>query len=327
MTPYDISRRYWDWAYDHPTKATPAMAALMFFIIEHWNRLGQKAEFGLPSMMAMEALGIRNWRTYKAAFTALEGVFFTVVERSVNQYSANIITLNTKSAYVKNTKAYTNAVLKHTQKQSNSTDNGTDNGNHKSTYKGIAGIDKPNNLRPNNLRKEEEDSLFDFLETDHQAIALKKNEEAPGPGELSEPGSSWQDLSEPEAGTLADTLYRTGRSITDLPPEAHIRHYIEQDRGLQWSESYRRAAKGITGRIRYYLSKKGPLAPTHHSQIPDEQVVTFFRQIVSSDVWLLRNHFSLETINNKFDRITAEMESRSPRAPAADRYANTETAI
>jgi uncharacterized short protein YbdD (DUF466 family) len=63
--------------------------------------------------MVMEAVGIKNWRTYSAILKELvEFGFIEMVEISKNQYSSNII------AIVKNTKATTKALDKALQKHS-----------------------------------------------------------------------------------------------------------------------------------------------------------------------------------------------------------------
>ena len=131
MNSYELSRNWFDWAFDNASKIRPIHTALFFFIIEHNNRLGWKSEFGLPRQMAMDAIGVKNNRTFTSAFTDLEDWgFIKVLERSKNQYSANIITLN---GCVKNTpattKALDKALQKHSQKHST----------------GIAPIDKPIN--------------------------------------------------------------------------------------------------------------------------------------------------------------------------------------
>lgn len=71
--------------------------------------------------MAKEAIGIRNFRTYKKALTDLVDFgFIKMIEISKNQYSSNIIAIvqNTKA----HTKALTKASTKHIQKQSKSID-------------------------------------------------------------------------------------------------------------------------------------------------------------------------------------------------------------
>ncbi|MFN9371950.1 MAG: hypothetical protein ACK6D3_08715 [Planctomycetaceae bacterium] len=133
---YELSRNWFDWCFENPDKINSNHTALYFFIIEHCNRLGWKERFGLPTTMSMDALGIKNYRTYSKAFDDLvEWGFIKLIEKSKNQWSATVIALvkNTKA----NTKALSKATLKHSQKQSES----------------IASIDKPINLltnKPNN---------------------------------------------------------------------------------------------------------------------------------------------------------------------------------
>lgn len=137
MTGYELSRNWFDWCFENTGKVKPTHTALYFFAIEHCNRLGWKARFGLPTQMAMDAIGIKNWRTYSRAFEDLvDWGFFKVYERSKNQYSATVIGIvkNTKA----NTKAYTKAAQKHIQKQV------------QKQSSSIAVIDKPINLKPNN---------------------------------------------------------------------------------------------------------------------------------------------------------------------------------
>ncbi len=119
-TGYELSKQWFDFAFEHPEKIRPVHTAIYFFAIEHYNRLGWKEKFGFPSQMVMEAIGVKNWRTYISAFNDLvEWGFFELIEKSKNQYSSNII------AIVKNTeaptKALSKALQKHSQKQSRST--------------------------------------------------------------------------------------------------------------------------------------------------------------------------------------------------------------
>ena len=120
MNGYALSRNFFDWSYENPDKIRPTHIALYFFAIEHCNRLGWKEKFGMPTQMAMDAIGVKNWRTYSGAFEELvKWGFFIIHQRSKNQYSATVIAIanNTKA----NTKALTKARQKHIQKQSSST--------------------------------------------------------------------------------------------------------------------------------------------------------------------------------------------------------------
>ena len=142
ITGYELSRNWFDWCYENPELITPTHTAMYFFIIEHWNRMGQKDKFGLPSEMTKDALGIKNYKTFAKVFNDLiDWGFIKLVQKSKNQYSSNIIALvkNTKA----NTKALTKASLKHVPKQ----------------VQRIVGIFKPNNLitlEPNNTLLGEE---------------------------------------------------------------------------------------------------------------------------------------------------------------------------
>ena len=126
---YELSRDWFDWSFENPELITPTHTAVYFFTLEHWNRLGQKEKFGLPTAMCMDAIGVKNWRTFSNAFTDLVNWgFLKLITKSKNQYSATVVAVvkNTKA----NTKALTKATQKHVQKQSNC----------------IVVIDKPNNL-------------------------------------------------------------------------------------------------------------------------------------------------------------------------------------
>lgn len=122
ITGYELSRNWFDWCFENTEKVNPNHSAIYFFAIEHCNRLGWKEKFGMPTQMTMDAVGIKNWRTYSKAFNDLvDWGFFKVIEKSKNQYSATVI------AIVKNTKAHTKALSKatqkHIQKQSSSKGN------------------------------------------------------------------------------------------------------------------------------------------------------------------------------------------------------------
>ena len=120
MNGYDLSRNFCNWAFENPDKVKPIHYAIFYFAIEHCNRLGWKDKFGLPSQMVMEAIGVKNWRTYAAGLNELvEFGFIEMVEISKNQYSSNIIAIVnfTKAP----TKALDKALSKHSTKHSQST--------------------------------------------------------------------------------------------------------------------------------------------------------------------------------------------------------------
>lgn len=107
ITGYELSRQWFNFCFDNPERIKPIHSAIYFFAIEHCNRLGWKNKFGFPSQMVMEAIGVKNWRTYsKALNEVVDFGFIDMIETSKNQYSSNII------AIVKNTKAPTKALDK-----------------------------------------------------------------------------------------------------------------------------------------------------------------------------------------------------------------------
>jgi uncharacterized phage protein (TIGR02220 family) len=120
MNGYELSRKWFDFAFENPEKIKPSHTALYFFIIEHSNRLGWKKKFGLPTTMAKDAIGIRSYNTYINTLNDLVDFgFIELIEKSKNQYSSNIVALSNfnKAQY----KALDKALIKHSTKQLEST--------------------------------------------------------------------------------------------------------------------------------------------------------------------------------------------------------------
>lgn len=141
---YELSRNWFDFCFENPDIIKPVHSAIFFFAVEHCNRLGWKHKFGFPSQMAMEALGIKNWRTYSKALNDLvEFGFIEMIEVSRNQYSSNII------AIVKNTKAHTKALDKALQKHS------TKQGTKHSTKQGQSTVSIDKQYNKEQLNKEQ----------------------------------------------------------------------------------------------------------------------------------------------------------------------------
>lgn len=120
MNSYELSRNWFDYAFENPEMINPNHAAIYFFAIEHCNRLGWRDKFGFPTQMAMEAVGIKKHQTFIRYFNDLVSWgFFKLVQKSKNQYSSNIISL--QNALPKNGKALGKAIINHAAKQSAST--------------------------------------------------------------------------------------------------------------------------------------------------------------------------------------------------------------
>ncbi len=139
---YTLSRTWFTYCLENPETIKPNHTALYFWIIETFNRFEWKQKVGLPTDYAMEVLGIKSYNTYIDTLTKLVDLgFIIMVEKSKNQYSANIIALSNFN------KARVKATLKHIPKQSEST--------VQSTSESICSITKPINLKtlkPINLK-------------------------------------------------------------------------------------------------------------------------------------------------------------------------------
>ena len=120
MNGYELSRNWFDWCFENPEKIKPNHTALYFFAVEHCNRLGWKKKYGMPTTMAMEAIGIKSYNTYINTLNDLvEWGFIEMIQRSKNQYSANIVALSNFDKALD--KALDEALIKHASKQSEST--------------------------------------------------------------------------------------------------------------------------------------------------------------------------------------------------------------
>ncbi|CAB4147789.1 Phage conserved hypothetical protein, C-terminal [uncultured Caudovirales phage] len=119
MNGYELSRNWFDWAFENPEKINPNHSALYFFAIEHCNRLGWREKFGFPTEMAKDAIGIKSYNTYiKTLNDLVEWDFIKMIQRSKNQYSANIIALSNFDKALD--KALDKAIVKHVTKQDES---------------------------------------------------------------------------------------------------------------------------------------------------------------------------------------------------------------
>ena len=120
MNGYELSRIWFDWCFENPEKISPNHSALYFFAIEHCNRLGWRKKFGFPTEMVKDAIGIKSYNTYiKTLNDLVDWGFIEMIERSKNQYSANIVALvNFDKAL---DKALDKAIKKHASKQDETT--------------------------------------------------------------------------------------------------------------------------------------------------------------------------------------------------------------
>ena len=94
MNGYEYSKAWFDFSFASSGKVKPVHTAIFFFAIERCNRLGWKSEFGFPTDLAMESLVIKNYKTYSKALQELvDWGFINWIQKSSNQYTANVIAL------------------------------------------------------------------------------------------------------------------------------------------------------------------------------------------------------------------------------------------
>ena len=205
MSSYDLNRAFFDWSFENPEKVKTIHVAIYFFAIEHNNRLGWKEKFGFPSGMAMEAIGVKNYSTYITALKELvEFGFIEMVEKSKNQYSANIIMLN--SAIPKNNKANSKALdkafIKHGIKQSKSTGESNSESTAQSTMQSNDTIDK----QINNITIEQSNKQTNELKKEKKESCEKEKKESPHQGMV----SVWFEWFENEFGVEPKMTDRDG---------------------------------------------------------------------------------------------------------------------
>jgi hypothetical protein len=166
MNGYELSRNWFDWCFENPEKIKPNHTALYFFAVEHCNRLGWKKKYGMPTTMAMEAIGIKSYNTYINTLNDLvEWGFVEMIQRSKNQYSANIVALSNFDKALD--KALDEALIKHASKQSES----IDSIDKQETSKQINNEQKPPSLEEvisyfdeNGYTKESATKMFEYYE-------------------------------------------------------------------------------------------------------------------------------------------------------------------
>ncbi|WP_332578445.1 hypothetical protein [Algoriella sp.] len=129
-----MSRNFWDFSFENPDKIKPNHIAVYFFAIEQCNRLGWKRKFSLPSSMVMEATSIRSYNSYiKVLNDLIDYGFIELIEKSKNQFTANIIALSKFDEPIY--KALDKAIIKQDTKLSES--------NSESTQQSNDSINKP----------------------------------------------------------------------------------------------------------------------------------------------------------------------------------------
>lgn len=156
MNGYDLTRNWFNFKFENQDKVKAIHTDFYIYLVDQWNRLGQKSNFGLPTSMTMQVLGIGSYNTYKKVLEELISFgFIILVKESKNQHQSKLIALS------KTDKALDKALDKATIK---ATDEPTD--------KAIDTIDKQLN-NYNNLTTEQQNNILAFA-NNLSSFELKK---------------------------------------------------------------------------------------------------------------------------------------------------------
>lgn len=92
---YTLTRNWYNFKFENPDKVRAIHSDLYFYIVDLWNRLGQKEKIGLPTSVTMQCLGIGSYNTYKKALNEIiEFGFIILISDSKNQHQSKIIALS-----------------------------------------------------------------------------------------------------------------------------------------------------------------------------------------------------------------------------------------
>lgn len=95
MNGYELTRKWFDFKFENVDKCKSIHTDLYMYIVDLWNRLGNKEKFGLPTQVTMELLGIGSYNTYKKIYQDLvDWKFIIEVQKSKNQYQSRVIALS-----------------------------------------------------------------------------------------------------------------------------------------------------------------------------------------------------------------------------------------
>lgn len=148
MSGYELSRYWFDWAFENPDLINPNDTALYLWLIEKNNRSGWAEKFSVAATESMSACGFKTYPPYKKSFDRLiEFGFVILVKKSINQFQSNVIALSKNNKPI--VKALDKASLTQSTKHLESNSESTFDNNKQ---------DKPTTEKP-----QTENNIFDFL--------------------------------------------------------------------------------------------------------------------------------------------------------------------
>lgn len=135
---YDLSRSWFDFAFENPDLINPNDHALYYWLVEKNNRCGWVEKFSCTASESMAACGFKTYPPYKKSFDKLVDLgFVEIVVRSKNQYQCNVIALskNNKPLAKALDKALLRQTIKHVESNRESNRESTFNINKPQTEK------------------------------------------------------------------------------------------------------------------------------------------------------------------------------------------------
>lgn len=147
MNGYELSRYWFDWAFENPDLINPNDTALYLWLVEKNNRCGWSEKFSVTAAESMGACGFKTYPPYKKSFDRLvEFGFIIIVKKAINQHQSNVIALskNDKAIVKALDKAHLNQSKKHIDSSSESTFD----------------INKQDNYKTDNTKTDKEQDTF-----------------------------------------------------------------------------------------------------------------------------------------------------------------------
>lgn len=87
MNGYQLTRQWFSFRFENSHKVTSAHSEFYFYLLDRWNRFGQKEVFSCPRILTMEVLGIGSHNTYKKIYQDLIAFgFIEEVSKACNRY-------------------------------------------------------------------------------------------------------------------------------------------------------------------------------------------------------------------------------------------------
>jgi len=87
MNGYQLTRQWFSFRFENSHKVSAAHSEFYFYLLDRWNRFGQKDVFSCPRILTMEVLGIGSQNTYKRIYQDLIAFgFLEEVSKACNRY-------------------------------------------------------------------------------------------------------------------------------------------------------------------------------------------------------------------------------------------------